>query len=120
MTPTSDLTPHMQACGLKPATPNDFDGDNLKGQAFLNLGRHYITLSEDQFRDEQAQIHWALSFLKSGCAALHVNHIHQKEASEDLLAFFSWQGFEQDFSAKFCPKNETTAALTTLKSACYY
>ena len=27
---------HEPSRGLKPATPNDFDGDRLKGRAFLN------------------------------------------------------------------------------------
>ena len=53
-TPTSDSTPHARARGLKPATPNEFDGDRLKGRAFLNSCRLYITLCEHQFQDEQA------------------------------------------------------------------
>jgi hypothetical protein len=35
-TPMLDSTPHAQVHGLKPVTPNDFDGDHLKGRAFLN------------------------------------------------------------------------------------
>jgi hypothetical protein len=31
MTLTSDSTPHVKVCGLKPASPNEFDGDRLKG-----------------------------------------------------------------------------------------
>src|SRR6266853_1590435 len=58
--------------------------------------------------------------MKSGRAALHANCILRKEASDDLLAFFSWRDFEKDFSAKFCPKNEATAALTKLESTRYY
>ena len=42
-------TLHMQARGLKPATPNEFDGDRLKGRAFLNSCRLYISLCEEQF-----------------------------------------------------------------------
>jgi hypothetical protein len=30
-TPISDSTLHVWACGLKLATPNEFDGDRLKG-----------------------------------------------------------------------------------------
>ena len=58
--------------------------------------------------------------MKSRCAALYANQILWKEASEDLPVFLSWQGFEQDFSSKFCPKNEATTALTKLESSCYY
>lgn len=32
----ADSIPNVQACGLKPSTPNDFDGDCFWGQAFLN------------------------------------------------------------------------------------
>ena len=120
MTLVPDSSPHVRARGLKPATPNEFDGDRLKGQAFLNSCRLYIALCEDQFWDKQAQIHWALSFMKSGRAALYANRILRKEASEGLPVFLSWQGFEWDFSSKFCPKNEATVALTKLESSCYY
>jgi len=51
---------------LKPVAPNNFDGDHLKGQAFLNSCQLYISLCENQFWDDQAKIHWALSFMKSG------------------------------------------------------
>src|SRR5882762_3038202 len=77
VTPESPETyiPNIRACGLKPAAPNNFDGDRLKGRAFLNSCRLYISLCRDQFRDEQAKIHWALSFMKSRRAALYVNSI---------------------------------------------
>ena len=65
--------PQRASRGLKPATLNDFDGDRLKGRAFLNSCRLYISLCENQFQDDQAKIHWALSFMKSGRAALHAN-----------------------------------------------
>jgi Retrotransposon gag protein len=120
--PAAPATSALQraSCRLKPATPNDFDGDRLKGQAFLNSCRLYISLCENQFQDDQAKIHWALSFMKSGRAALHANRVLQKETSEALPAFVSWRGFELDFIAKFCPKNEATVALTKLESTRYY
>jgi hypothetical protein len=105
---------------LKPATPDDFDGDPLKGQAFLNSCRLYISLCEDQFKDEQAKIHWALSFMKSGCAALYANSILQNEAFRHIPSFLSWRDFEGGFTSKFHPKNEATAAFTKLESTHYY
>ena len=113
-------TLHMQARGLKPATPSEFDGDRIKGRAFLNSCRLYISLCDEQFRDEQAQIHWALSFMKSGRAALYANRILRKEALDDLPAFFQWRDFERDFVSKFCQKDEATAAMTKLESTRYY
>jgi hypothetical protein len=65
-------------------------------------------------------IHWALSFMKSGRAALYANRILRSEASETLPAFISWRGFEWDFTSKFCPKNKATVALTKLESTRYY
>ena len=64
-------------------------------------------------RVNQAKIHWALSFMKSGCTALHANHILWREASEALPAFISWKGFELDFIS-FCLKNEAIVALTNV------
>jgi hypothetical protein len=58
--------------------------------------------------------------MKSGCAALHANHILQRETAETLPVFVSWKGFELDFVSKFCPKNEATVALTKLESTQYY
>jgi hypothetical protein len=58
--------------------------------------------------------------MKSGRAALHANRVLRKETSEALPAFVSWRGFELDFIAKFCPKNEATVALTKLESTRYY
>ena len=100
ITPVPDSSPHVRARGLKLVTPSKFDGDRLKGQAFLNSCRLYIALCEDQFWDEQMQIHWALSFMKSRCAALYANRILWKQASEDLPVFLSWQEFERDFCSK--------------------
>jgi hypothetical protein len=77
----ADPTPQVWAQGLKPVTPNDFDGDRIKGQAFLNSCQLYISLCEDQFKDEQAKIHWALSFMKSRRAALYANSMLRNEAS---------------------------------------
>jgi hypothetical protein len=77
----ADPTPPVRARGLNPATLNDFDGDHLKGQAFLNSYQLYISLCKDQFKDEQAKIHWALSFMKSRRVALYANSILWNEAT---------------------------------------
>jgi hypothetical protein len=119
MTP-ADPIPSVWAQGLKPVTLNDFDVDCIKGRAFLNSCWLYISLCEDQFKDEQAKIHWALTFMKSGHAALYVNSILWNEASQHVPSFLSWQDFEGGFISKFCPKNEVTAALTKLQYTHYY
>ena len=55
---------------LKPATPNDFDGTRTKGRAFLNSVELYFRLVPHQFADEKTIVHWVLTFMKSGRAAL--------------------------------------------------
>jgi hypothetical protein len=81
----ADPTPQVRARGLKPSTPNDFDRDHLKGRAFLNLCQLYISLCEDQFKNEQAKMHWALSFMKSRRAALYVNSISVAMAKANVF-----------------------------------
>jgi hypothetical protein len=58
--------------------------------------------------------------LKSGCTSVYANCILQREALEHLPFFLSWRDFEQDFSSKFCPRNEATTSLTKLKSRDYH
>ena len=54
---------------VKPAYPSDFDGDQEKGQAFLNTCCIHFSIYGDSFKGDQAQIYWALSFFKSDQAA---------------------------------------------------
>jgi hypothetical protein len=53
---------------IRPATPPDFDGDRTKGLAFLNSCQTYIHLCPQDFRNEQFQIVWAMSYMKTGQA----------------------------------------------------
>jgi hypothetical protein len=48
-------------------SPDNFDGDRSKGYAFLTSCELYLSLTGPDYPDEQAYIHWALSFFKSGC-----------------------------------------------------
>jgi hypothetical protein len=54
---------------IKPASPDNFDGDISKGHAFLTSCKLYLSLTGSDYPDEQSCIHWALSFFKSGHAA---------------------------------------------------
>jgi len=54
---------------LKPATPNEFTRDCMKGHAFLNSCDLYIGLAPTQFTNDQARIYWVLSFMKGDHAA---------------------------------------------------
>jgi hypothetical protein len=80
----------MWACSLKPSSPKQLQWRLLQGWAFLNLFWLYISSCEYQFRNEQAKIHWALSFMKLECATLYMNCILQREAEEDIPFFLPW------------------------------
>jgi hypothetical protein len=54
---------------IKPSSPNDFGGDCTKEQMFLNLCKLYVALALHQFTNDNMEIMWAFSFMKSGCAA---------------------------------------------------
>ena len=55
---------------IRPAIPTDFDGDRRKGHAFFNTCCLYFTIVRDLFPNDQAHIHWALSFFKSKLRSL--------------------------------------------------
>ena len=60
---------------VKPSPPNEFNGDRSKGRAFLNSCELYILLAPQQFADESMMVHWVLTFMKSGRAALFAQRV---------------------------------------------
>jgi hypothetical protein len=72
------------------------------------------------FVDEQVRIHWALSYFKGGHAASFAECILWQELQSGKMCFASWHDFTEEFTATFCPENETTTALMRLKSDRYY
>ena len=60
---------------VRPAILTDFDGDHGKGHAFFNTCCLYFTIIGDLFPNDQAHIHWALSFFKSDRAAHFANKV---------------------------------------------
>ena len=67
VTPVSPQAPTAQPIKtrIKPGLPPAYDGD----RAFLTSIFLYVSLTGDGLQDEQARIHWALSYFKSGPAA---------------------------------------------------
>ena len=61
------------------ATLTDFDRDRGKGCAFLNTSCLYFTIIGDLFPNDQACIHWVLSFFKLDHAACFANKVLQHE-----------------------------------------
>src|SRR3981189_1843732 len=111
--------PPHRSC-IKPGVPQNFDGDRKNGRSFLTSCRLYISLSLDNFADEQAQIHWALSYFKSGRAATFVDRTLHAEAKAGGLSYATWADFEAKFSATFCLENEATTSLMRLESERYF
>ena len=60
---------------VRPAFPMDFDGDRGKGRAFFNTCCLYFAIIGDLFPNDQAHIHWALSFFKSDHVARFANKV---------------------------------------------
>ena len=64
---------------VRPAIPTDFDGDRGKGCVFFNMCCLYFAIVGDLFPNDQARIHWALSFFKSDHAAHFANKVPRHE-----------------------------------------
>jgi hypothetical protein len=122
-TPTPQLITTIpkasQPSRIKPCAPNDFDSDRSKGRAFLTSCEIYTSLTASDFPDDQTQIHWALSYCKTGCAANFAERIIRQEMKTGKMVFASWMEFTYEFELIFCPENEATTALMTLESDRY-
>jgi hypothetical protein len=105
---------------IKPASPDNFDGDRSKGHAFLTSCELYLLLTGSDYPNEQSRIHWALSVFKSGCAAMFAERIVRQEMRMGVMAFADWTDFTSEFRSTFCPENEATSALMRLESDRYF
>jgi hypothetical protein len=99
---------------VKPATPPDCDGDHEKGHAFLNTYSIYFVICRSLFPNDQARIHWTLSYFKSNRAACFANRVFRSVLKGKGDYFKDWEAFEKTFVDQFCPKNEQLTALTKL------
>ena len=105
---------------IRLAIPTDFNRDCGKGHAFFNTCRLYFAIVRDLFPNNQAHIHWALSFFKSDCVARFANKVLQHKAKGKGNYFQDWDAFKRMFSDPFCPKNEQLMALTRLEGTSWY
>src|SRR6202795_4240006 len=112
--------PVPQRSRPKVATPETFDGDRLKGRAFLTSCQLYFTLRRSEFRDNEEKIRWILSYMKSGCAAVFAQRLLRTKTELGTFPFPSLRAFLKHFDEEFCPENERAVALTTLVSGGYY
>jgi hypothetical protein len=110
----------LHSLQIKLANPDNFNGDRSKGHIFLTSCELYLSLPGADYPDEQARIHWALLFFKSGRAAMFAEHIVRKEMRTGVMAFADWTDFTSEFMSTFCPENEATSALMCLESDRYF
>jgi hypothetical protein len=105
---------------IKPGVPQNFNGDREGSRSFLTSCRLYISLSIDDFANEQAQIHWALSYFKSGHAATFADCTLRAEAKRGGPSYATWAEFETEFRSTFCLENEATTSLMCLELERYF
>jgi len=105
---------------LKPGVPPSFDGDCTKGHAFMNSCVLYQLLCTTEFQDDQAKIHWVLSYMKSDRAATFTDHTIRYKMKYNSLCYGSWDAFQKVFIKTFCLENESTHTLMCLESDCYF
>jgi hypothetical protein len=106
----------LHSSRIKPANLDNFDDDRSKGRAFLTSCELYLSLTRVDYPDEQACIHWALSFFKSGHVATFAERTVRQEMRTGVMAFADWMDFTLEFMSTFCPENEATSALMRLES----
>jgi hypothetical protein len=80
----------------------------------------YLSLTGPDYPDEQAHIHWALSFVKSRCTATFAKCIVRQEMRTGVMTFADWTDFTLEFMSTFCPENEATYTLMRLESDRYF
>jgi hypothetical protein len=100
--------------------PPSFDSDCTKGRAFMNSCVLYQSLFAAEFQDDQAKIHWVLSYMKSNRTATFADCTIRYEMKYDSLRYGLWDAFQRVFIETFCPENESTHALMHLESDCYF
>src|SRR3979490_2012845 len=96
--------------------PESFNGDWKKGRAFLTSCQLYMNLRRTEFTDEQDQIQWVLSYMKSGRAATFAQRTLRKEFRMKKPVFANYQEFHQQLELEFCEEDETTHTLMCLDS----
>ena len=105
---------------INPATPADFDGDREKGRIFFNSVCVYLSALGSLFPNDQAQIHWVLSYFKTDRAARFANKVIRLESKSRGHYFRDWDAFEKGFIRQFCLRDEHVAVLMKLEGTSWY
>ena len=119
--PISNFVPRVSTRQLRPALPNEFDGDRSKGTTFLQSCQTYILLCPESFSENQVKIIWVLSYMKSGQAAKWAACVFKwEEENAGDSRFLDWDNFKLEFRKEFCPANSEASAINKLESTTYY
>ena len=105
---------------LKPATPSDFTGDCSTGKSFLISCQMYIRLCPKVFDDDAMQIVWAMSYMKTGCAAQWAVREFELKAKEGHLCFVDRLDFKEEFRKDFTPLDAESTAINMLETTSYF
>jgi len=79
----------------------------------------YFTICNDHFPNDQARIHWALSFFKTDHAARFADKV-LRSWKKGKAYYSDWDAFEEDFVEHFCPRDEQLLAITNLEGTSWY
>ena len=89
---------------IKPGIPPNFDGDRTLGRAFVTSCLLYFSLCPADFTDEQTKIHWVLSYLKSGRAAIYTDCVLRTELRTFRQLFADWDAFYAQLRQDLLPE----------------
>ena len=104
----------------EPAKPSEYDGNRANGRNFIQSCRLYLGVCASDFPDEQSQILWALSFMKTGRAATFAARAFTYEAKNGTPLYANWKAFFEAFRQHFYPLHEATDAMNQLESRQYH
>ena len=104
----------------EPAKPLEFDGNRANGRSFLQSCTLYLGVCASNFPEEQSQILWAMSYMKTGRAATFTTFAFAHEAKNGTPLYATWKAFTEAFRQQFYPLYEATDAMNQLESRQYH
>ena len=105
---------------VEPAKPLEFDGNRANGRSFLQSCTLYLGVCASNFPEEQSQILWAMSYMKTGRAATFTTFAFAYEAKNGTPLYATWKAFTEAFHQQFYPLYEATDAMNQLESRQYH
>lgn len=117
--PQRDLPPHFVFRGVKPATPQSYDGDRRKAKSFLTSCKTYMKLAAHEFPDVETMVTWTLSYMSRNRASTWAQRT-MEDNTQNGFRYHDWSEFEEDFKTHFYPLNQEDTATNTLEGTSYF